>query len=167
MGDRIAVMNKGVIQQIADPMTIYDRPANKFVAGFIGSPPMNFLEGKIVKLPTGLYFNEGRFKVKIVEEMVKSLETYLDSNVLFGIRAEDVYDKLFVSTASPDNTVTVTCEVVEPMGSEVYLYLTTGKHSMIARVGAHNRPEVNQDMDVVFDMSKVHFFDPNTEKTII
>jgi multiple sugar transport system ATP-binding protein len=99
--------------------------------------------------------------------MEKPLKSYIDKEVIFGIRAEDVYDKLFVSQAPPENVVTVTCEVVEPMGSEVYLYLTTGKHSFIARVGAHNRPEVNQDMDLVFDMSKVHFFDPNTEKTII
>jgi len=167
MGDKIAVMKDGVIQQIADPITIYDKPANKFVAGFIGSPPMNFMTGKIIKLGKNFYFNEGRFKVKIVEEMNKNIEPYLDKEVVFGIRSEDIYDKLFVSNAPLENIVTVTCEVVEPMGSEVYLYLTTGKHSLIARVGAHDRPEVNQDMDLVFDMSKVHFFDPKTEKTII
>ena len=167
MGDRIAVMHKGVIQQISDPITIYDKPANKFVAGFIGSPPMNFLEGKIIKLQDALYFDEGRFKVKVVKEMASKVQSYVDKKIIFGIRAEDIYDRLFVSDAPPENTVKVTCEVVEPMGSEVYLYLTTGKHSFIARVSAHNRPEINQDMDLVFDMSKVHFFDPNTEKTII
>ncbi|MDD5005514.1 MAG: sn-glycerol-3-phosphate ABC transporter ATP-binding protein UgpC [Candidatus Omnitrophica bacterium] len=167
MGDRIAVMRDGVVQQIADPITIYDKPVNKFVAGFIGSPPMNFMIGKILKQDGGVYFNEGRFKVKVVDEMSKSLGSYIDKEVIFGIRSEDIYDKLFVSLAPPENTITVTCEVVEPMGSEVYLHLTTGKHSFIARVGAHDRPEVNQDMDLVFDMSKVHFFDPKTEKTII
>jgi len=167
MGDKIAVMKDGIIMQMADPITIYDKPANKFVAGFIGSPPMNFMNGKIIKIGRSLYFNEGRFKVKVVEEMIKPLEPYLDKDIVFGLRSEDIYDKLFVSNAPPENIVTVTCEVVEPMGSEVYLYLTTGKHSFIARVGAHDRPEVNQDMDLVFDMSKVHFFDPQTEKTII
>ena len=83
------------------------------------------------------------------------------------ICSEDVYDKLFVSEAPPENIVRVNCEVYEPMGSEVYLYLNTGKHTFIARVGAHDRPKVNQDMDLVFDMSKVHFFDKDTEDTII
>ncbi|NQU18852.1 sn-glycerol-3-phosphate ABC transporter ATP-binding protein UgpC [bacterium] len=167
MGDRIAVMRDGVTQQVADPTTIYDKPANKFVAGFIGSPPMNFMIGKIIKTDGSLYFNEGRFRVKVVYEMLTKLEPYIDKEITFGIRSEDIYDKLFVSQAPPDNVVTVTCEVVEPMGSEVYLHLTTGKHSFIARVGAHDRPEINQDMDLVFDMNKVHFFDQDTEKTII
>lgn len=167
MGDRIAVMRDGIVQQVADPMTIYDKPVNKFVAGFIGSPPMNFMKGKIIKLDGHIYFNEGRFKVKIVDSMRELLISYVDKESIFGIRSEDIYDKLFVSQAPPENVVTVTCEVVEPMGSEVYLHLTTGKHSFIARVGAHDRPEINQDMDLVFDMNKVHFFDSETEKTII
>jgi len=167
MGDRIVVMRDGVVQQVTDPMTIYDKPANKFVAGFIGNPPMNFMTGKIMKMDGSIYFNEGRFKVKAAEEMVPKLISYKDKEIFFGIRSEDIYDKLFVSQAPPENVVTATCEVIEPMGSEVYLYLTTGKHTFIARVGAHNRPEVNQDMDLVFDMNKVHFFDPDTEKTII
>lgn len=167
MGDRIVVMRNGIVQQVDDPMTIYDNPANKFVAGFIGNPPMNFMVGKIVKTDGSLYFNEGRFKVKIVEDMASKLVAYRNKDIIFGIRSEDIYDKLFVSQAPPENVVTANCEVVEPMGSEVYLYLTTGKHTFIARVGAHDRPEVNQDMELVFDMSKVHFFDPDTEKTII
>lgn len=167
MGDKIAVMKNGKIQQIADPITIYDRPVNKFVAGFMGSPPMNFMAGKIIKKDGKFYFNEGKFTVKIVTEMYGQIESYLDKEVIFGIRSEDIYDKLFVSEAPPENIVKVTCEVFEPLGSEVYLYLNTGKHTFIARVGAHDRPEVNRDMELVFDMSKVHFFDKDTEETII
>jgi len=167
MGNKIAVMKNGKIQQIADPITIYDKPVNKFVAGFIGSPPMNFMTGKIFKKDGRLYFNEGKFQVKVVLEMHEQLKSYVDKEITFGIRSEDIYDKLFVSEAPPENIVRVTCEVFEPMGSEVYLYLNTGKHTFIARVGAHDRPEVNRDMDLVFDMSKVHFFDKDTEETII
>jgi len=167
MGDRIAVMRNGIVQQIDEPTTIYDKPKNKFVAGFIGSPPMNFLNGKILKTDGHVYFNEGRFKVKLVDTMSPKLLAYVNKDVIMGIRSEDIYDKLFVSEAPPENVVTVTCEVIEPMGSEVYLYLNTGKQTFVARVGAHNRPEVNQDMDLVFDMSKVHFFDCNSEETII
>lgn len=167
MGDRIVVMNKGIIQQCADPMTIYDKPANKFVASFIGSPPINLMKGRIIKKERKYYFDEGKFCVKLAESSFKSIAAYEGKEVIFGVRAEDVYDKLFASEASPENTVRATCEVVEPLGSEVYLYLNTGKHNFIARVGAHDRPEVNRDMDVVFDMTKVHFFDSQTEEAII
>ena len=167
MGDRIAVMKNGEIQQVADPIAVYDRPANKFVAGFIGFPPMNFMTGKIIKKDGRFYFDEGKFVVKLVEEMNNSIAKYLNKEVVFGIRSEDIHDKLFVSEAPPENIVRAICEVVEPMGSEVYLHLNTGTHTFIARVGAYNRPEVNRDMDLVFDMSKVHFFDKDTEETII
>ncbi len=167
LGDRIVVMKDGKIQQCADPITIYDKPTNKFVASFIGSPPMNFLEGRIIKKDRRYYFDEGKFTVKLVEEMYNVIAPYEGKEITFGIRAEDIYDKLFVSQAPPENIVRATCEVVEPMGSEVYLYLNSGKTSFIARVGAHNRPEVNRDMDLVFDMSKVHFFDKQNETTIL
>ncbi len=167
MGDRIAVMKDGILQQVADPITVYDHPKNKFVAGFIGSPPMNFMQGEITKKDGRLYFNEGKVLVKLVEDMHKEMTPYVGKQVTLGIRSEDIYDKLFVSEAPPENIVRVNCEVYEPMGSEVYLYLNTGKHTFIARVGAHDKPKVNQDMDLVFDMSKVHFFDLDTEKTIV
>ena len=167
MGDRIVVMKDGYIQQIADPITLYDKPVNRFVAGFIGTPPMNFVKGTITKKENKFYFNEGRFTVKVMDSMVPNIAPYVDREIVFGIRPEDIYDKLFVSEAPPENIVRVNCEVIEPMGSEVYLYLNTGKHTFIARVGAHDRPQVNQDMDLVFDMSKVHFFDKDTEETII
>lgn len=169
LGNRIVVMNEGVIHQVGTPSVIYDRPVNKFVAGFIGSPPMNFVEGKIAKKDSKFYFNEtnGRIKVKIVDEMMPKLQPYVGKEIAFGIRSEDIYDKLFASEAPPENTVAMACEVVEPMGSEVYLHLSTGKHSLIAKVGSHDNPPINQDMDLVFDMAKVHFFDKDTEKTIV
>jgi len=167
MGSRITVVKDGAIQQIADPMTLYDKPANKFVAGFIGSPPMNFMKGIVIKRGSSFYFDEGNYQIKIVDEQRKKINPYLDKEVVFGIRPEDIYDKLFVQYASEDNTITASCEVVEPMGAEVFLYLNTGKNTFIARVGGHERPEINQDMELVFDMSKAHFFDLETEVTIV
>lgn len=167
MGDRIVVMNKGLVQQCADPMTIYGKPANRFVASFVGSPPINLIHGTVIKEARKYFFNEGKFRVKIVDDMVPKVAPYEGKEVTMGIRSEDIYDKLFAFDASPDNTVKAVCEVVEPLGSEVYLYLSSGKHNFIARVGAHDRPEVNRDMDLVFDMSKVHFFDNQTQETII
>ena len=167
MGDRIVVMKDGHIQQCADPMMIYDNPANKFVASFIGSPPINNLKGRIIKRERKYFFDEGKFQVKLIEDMFAKISKYEGKDVFMGIRSEDIYDKLFASEASQDNTLRATCEVVEPLGPEVYLYLNSGKHNFIARVGAHDRPEVNREMDLVFDMSKVHFFDVQTEETIV
>jgi multiple sugar transport system ATP-binding protein len=167
MGDRIVVMKSGVIQQCAQPMTIYDKPANQFVASFIGTPPINLLKGTILKKDKKYYFDEGKFRVKLIDEMNELAAGYAGRQIVLGIRSEDIHDRLFVSEASADSTLRVTCEMVEPLGSDVYLNLNSGKNSFIARVGAHNRPEVNRDMEVVFDMRKVHFFDPETETTII
>lgn len=167
MGDRIVVMKDGIIQQIDDPIALYDAPRNKFVAGFIGMPPMNFMTGKVIKDRGNLYFQEENFRVKIVEDMVPKMTPYVDKKVIFGLRPEDIFDKLFIGEASPDSTITATVEVIEPMGAEVYLYLNTGTHSFIARVDAHERAEVNQDLEMVFNMSQAHFFNIDTEETII
>ncbi|MFH1856632.1 MAG: sn-glycerol-3-phosphate ABC transporter ATP-binding protein UgpC [Candidatus Omnitrophota bacterium] len=166
MGDRIVVLKDGFVQQVADPITLYNKPVNKFVAGFIGSPPMNFMAGKIEKHEKGFYFNEGNFKIKIVADMCKKLMNYIDKEVVFGIRCEDIHDKLFVSEDPLDNSITAVVEVIEPMGSEIYLYLNSGKHTFSARVSSNSCPQINQEMDLIFDASKVHFFDKISEKTI-
>lgn len=167
MGDRIVVMKDGFIQQIADPITLYDQPSNKFVAGFMGSPAMNFIEGTVVKKKEAFYFAEENFQVRVSDDHAGSLEEYVGKDLLMGIRPEDIYDKVYASNASPDNTITATVEVVEPMGAEAYLYLTTGKTPFIARVDSYEQLEVNQDIDLVFDMSKAHFFNRQTEQTIV
>ncbi|MEA3305341.1 MAG: sn-glycerol-3-phosphate ABC transporter ATP-binding protein UgpC [Candidatus Omnitrophota bacterium] len=167
LGDRVAVMKDGVIHQCAPPMEIYDKPVNKFVAEFIGSPPMNFMDGVVRKKAEKLFFDEGDFQVEIADKMVDALRPYLDKKVIFGIRPEDIYDKFFIVKAQPGNTVSVTVEVVETMGSEVYLYLHTRKHSLTARVGTRSTPKAYQKLDVVFDMGKVHLFNKESEKTII
>jgi multiple sugar transport system ATP-binding protein len=167
MGDRIVVMRDGYIQQIADPITLYEKPVNRFVAGFIGLPPMNFINGTIINKDGKTYFNEGRFQVRVIDSMTGALAPYIDKEVIFGIRPEDIYDKLFVSDAPQDNTIKAICEVLEPMGSEAYLYLNTGRSSLVARVGGHDKPTLNHDMDLVLDMSKAHFFDMDTDVTIV
>ena len=167
MGDRIVVMNNALIQQAADPLTVYNHPANRFVAGFIGSPPMNFLNGTVVRLDGALYFHEGAFRLRVVDEMADRLAPYEGKPVIFGIRPEDLHDKLFLADAPLDSAVISSVEVVEPMGSEVYLHLKVGPHPLIARVGPHDRPEINQDIDLIFDMGKAHFFDTDTEVAIV
>ena len=167
MGDRIVVLKGGLIQQVADPITLYDSPVNMFVAGFIGSPPMNFLNGRILSEDKELFFKEKTFQVKLSEDMVEKLRPYANKEIIMGIRPENIYDKLFAKGASIKNTLNATVEVIEPMGSIIHLYLTTGEHNMIASVDAQERVKVNQDIELVFDMTRVHFFDKETHLTIV
>lgn len=167
LGDRIAVMKDGEVLQFDTPLNVYDNPVNKFVAGFIGSPAMNLMNGRVIKKDDKLYFDEGGFRVKIQEPMYEKLKDYIDKEVVFGVRPENIYDKLFASDATPDNTLTVLCEVMETMGSQNYLYLSTAKHTMVAVVEASNKPVIGGRVEVVFDMMKAHFFDPSTENTIV
>lgn len=167
LGNKIAVMKDGKILQFDEPLKVYENPVNKFVAGFLGSPPMNFINGRIIKKDGKFYFDGESFRVKIIEEMYKPLEQYEGKEVILGIRPENIYDKLFASGATPDNTVVATNEVVETMGSENHLYLSVGKHTFVAVVDAHNKPSIGTTMEVVFDMQRVHFFDPTTEETIV
>jgi multiple sugar transport system ATP-binding protein len=167
MGDRIVVMKDGVIQQVAAPLELYNEPANQFVAGFIGSPPMNFFPGRIEQQQGGVFFSGDAFAVRADEQAASRLQPYIGKPVQFGIRPENITDALFVSNPNPDHQLKARVEVVEPMGSEVYLYLRTGDHSFIARVDAHDKAQVNQEMTMVLDMKRAHFFDTDSGEAIV
>ena len=99
--------------------------------------------------------------------MADSLRGHVGKPVVFGSRPEDINEQAIATYAQPDQVATATVEVVEPMGAEVYIYLTTGAHSFIARVNAHQRAEIGQQLVMAFDLKKCHFFDGITEKTIV
>ena len=166
MGDRIVVMKDGISYQIDDPISLYDRPRNRFVAGFIGTPPMNFMEGALEQ-DNGLVFNEGTFKVRVPARFEAPLRAFAGKPITFGIRPEDIYDPSYGTELPSKQEMTATVEVVEPMGSEIYLYMTTGKTNFVARVEPHVRAEVDQKKKLLFNMEKVHFFDPVTEQNIL
>ncbi|MFH1847739.1 MAG: sn-glycerol-3-phosphate ABC transporter ATP-binding protein UgpC [Candidatus Omnitrophota bacterium] len=166
LGDRIAVMNDGVIQQIGTPEQIYKDPVNKFVAGFIGSPPMHFFSGVITKRDGKIYFDEGSFAVKVTDAKAKKLNPLAGSGIIMGIRPEDIYDRLFISDAPPENTMKAFLDVVENMGSETHLHLKTKESTFIAKLHGSQKPSSGQDMELVFDMAKTLFFDKKTENKI-
>jgi multiple sugar transport system ATP-binding protein len=173
MGDRITVMNSGKIQQCDTPLQIYNHPANIFVAGFIGNPPMNFFDGSVQQKGNHLVFVEktiqggAGFSVNIFDDHSLKLKSYVGKSVKMGIRAEDIHDKLYSATVDPGQVVQATVDVVEPMGSEVFLYLNTGSHSFIARVRVAEKADVNHKLDMVFSMNQAHFFDITTEAAIV
>jgi multiple sugar transport system ATP-binding protein len=157
MGDRIVVMKDGWIQQVATPLDIYNHPANQFVAGFIGSPPMNFFEGKLAREGKGLVFDEGTFRFAVPEGMTKALECEAGKPVTLGVRPEN----LALATgkeAAGTPVIKATVEVIEMMGSEVYLYANTGKSSFTARVDSGCRKRIGDKVEIVPDMAKLHFF---------
>ena len=169
MGDRIVVMKDGLIQQVDEPLALYDNPKNMFVAGFIGSPPMNFFKGMIEQRAGSIWFVEAGkgIAIQIGDSIAGKLAGHLNKPVVFGCRPEDINEKTIASFARPNQTVIATVEIVEPMGAEVYIYLNTGAHSFIARVNAHQRAEAGQKLEMAFDMQKSHFFDGTTESLII
>ena len=166
LGNRIVVMKNGKINQVADPVNLYENPKNLFVGGFIGSPPMNILNGKITSQNGDYFFTDKGIKLRLLPQHHSKIGPYRDQNVTFGIRPEDIYDKIFAQDARPEFTVNATVDMVEPMGSEIYLYLNAGNNSFVSRVSNQDTASINQDLQVVFDMSKAHFFDSKTEEAI-
>jgi multiple sugar transport system ATP-binding protein len=167
MGDRICVMRDGNIMQLADPLTLYRQPENIFVAGFIGSPPMNLLKGKVQKLESGLAFVEDAQENALTVPLRGKLESlaapYVGKPILFGIRPEHLSDQISDPNHIP---VTAPIEISEPMGSESIVYLKAGTANLIARVPGEHIYRPGEQLTVQLNMEKVHLFDTQTEKVI-
>ena len=168
MGTRIVVMKDGIIQQIDSPQHLYDHPVNMFVGGFIGSPTMDFVDGTIEKKDDGIYFTFGNASVKIPEGRTAALVDgdYIGKAVTMGVRAEHIHDEE-VYTSNPDCTLDADVIVTEPMGAETYLFLKIGETQFNARVNPRTTAKPGDKIKVAFDISKIHLFDKETEKTII
>jgi len=169
MGDRIVVMKDGLVQQVDEPLKLYEHPVNKFVAGFIGSPPMNFMTGTIEQAGGGgLTFNEGNLQLNLPSRYNDALKGHVGKTVSMGIRPEDIHDpKHYRAEGGGGQEVAATVEVIEPMGSDIYLYLTTGKHPFIANVEPDVKAEIDEKKPLVFNMDKAHFFDGDTEANLL
>ena len=167
MGDRIAVMKDGEIQQLAPPLELYEKPVNRFVAGFIGSPGMNFLEGKIVDINGHLAFEEGSARLPIPISMEGALSSWSDKEVTFGIRPEDITTVNTNKNWDDAQQIQATVEVVEPMGSETFLYMTTGQFPFVARVDSFVTPAINTEMPLLVNMANAHFFSRTDEAAIV
>ena len=169
MGDRIVVMKDGFIQQVDTPQNLYEFPCNQFVAGFMGSPQMNFIEGKIVKTSSGYAFQFGGYSIAIPQEKNKDdvLKDYAGKDVVLGIRPEHVHDEPAILSKTTEGIVETDVEVTELMGAETYLYLTCDGCSLTARVNPSSTAKSGDRIKVAFDLSKIHLFDRETEKTIL
>ncbi len=164
LGTRIVVMSKGIVQQTDTPETLYNRPGNLFVAGFIGSPQMNFMNVKIEKGAAGLVAIMDQSTLQIPAAKAAKLEAYVGKEVIMGVRPEDVYDAAFVP--ENPNCFEALIRVYELLGAEVYLYFDYDNTQMTARVNPRTALRTGDTAKFALDMEKAHFFDKDTEETI-
>jgi multiple sugar transport system ATP-binding protein len=166
MASRIAVMSKGILQQIDSPQNLYDKPNNLFVAGFIGSPAMNFFKSKLQKSDGKMIVDGGSFSVEVPEDRHDIYAAYIDKPVVFGIRPEDIKDPHFLPPGIFPQHVETKVDVTELMGNEIFLYMTTGEHSFVARVDPRTRAQMGDQTEIAFNMNNMHLFDVDTEQAI-
>jgi len=166
MGDRIVIMKDGHIMQVGSPLEVYNFPDNEFVAGFIGSPAMNFFRSKLLPADGGLAVDTGSFQVKVPKEYHDVCGSYKDKDVTFGIRPEDIADALQEGSPGQLEKLSAVVEGVEPLGAEIILEMMSGEQRFTARVDPQSKSRLNEQVDVYFDMRKMHLFDPETQQVI-
>ena len=167
MGDRIVVMSNAVVQQVDTPQNLYDTPRNMFVAGFIGSPQMNFMDAELNEDGKGFYLEVNGDRLYLpAEKAAPELKQHIGRAVKLGIRPEDIYDDEQFLAANPNAIINTSVEVSELMGSEVYLYLKYGDYTLTARVAPTTTSRRGDDIKVGLNMTKVHLFDVETEEAL-
>ena len=166
MADRIAVLNHGVLQQIDTPQNLYDNPANVFVAGFIGSPAMNFFRGTLQQADGHLYLDTGAFRVQVPDERKPIYADYVGKSVVLGMRPEHIHHPQFAPPGITPQAVEGEVEVTELMGNEIFVYMRAETMPFVARVDPRADYRMGARAQVVFDMSQMHLFDPETEQAI-
>ena len=167
MGSRIAVLQGGKLQQLDTPQNLYTSPKNLFVAGFIGSPAMNFFDITLVGSEEDMYADEGSFKMRLPPEKTRSLAGHLGKDVILGTRPEDIHDRRYVPAGTTAAPLTAKVDVTELMGSETYVYLMIGQKTFVARVDPRTEAEPGHNLDVVMNMDHMHVFDRQTELAIL
>ncbi len=167
LGSRIAVILNGELQQVDAPLVVYEKPINRFVAGFIGSPPMNFIKGELHRTNGTYSFESEGFKLDIPEDLNQYLASYQDKEVVFGIRPEDIWDVPSSAWIDKRCVLDAKVEFRELMGSETNLYVKAGSNSLIVRVNSLNDAAAGSKFTIVINLRKIHLFDPATQKAII
>jgi multiple sugar transport system ATP-binding protein len=195
LGDRVAVMLDGRLQQVAAPQALYERPVNEFVAGFIGSPSINIVEADLARSNGGLSVSFGGHRLAVDDSVTRArpgLGDYLDGTVLLGIRPEHFEDALLDSDAPPERRIRITCDLTEPLGAEMLVHFSVsapvvvaagaaaadpalaasppgveeGKARLIARVDPRSKITEGSEAELSVDTSRLYFFDPTTRETV-
>jgi len=164
LGDRIVVMKEGVIHQRGAPLEVYDHPANRFVAGFVGTPPMNFLGGTLAAEDSSVLFDGQSFRIRLSGEQAEGLGAWVGRPVILGVRPEAMGTVGEGRFAGQDNVMPAQISVVEPLGEKMDLYVSTPQHpDLVARVDASRDLAAGQNVSLHLDMRKVHVFEPGDD----
>jgi multiple sugar transport system ATP-binding protein len=166
MATRIAVMNHGLLQQIDNPQNLYDRPDNIFVAGFIGSPAMNFFDATLRMVDGKVMVDSDSFQVEVPGDRTAVLAPHAGKPVVFGIRPEDIHNPEFAPQSIFAQAIDARVDVTELMGNEIFVFLNSGKHDFVARVDPRSCYSMGDQARVVFNMDNMHIFDKATEQAI-
>ncbi|MHC5034868.1 MAG: ABC transporter ATP-binding protein [Planctomycetota bacterium] len=168
LGDRVAVMKDGYVLQVDTPLGLYNNPINKFVGGFIGSPPMNFVEGTLRDEVGSVTFESDDLALALPDAVGRTVRSHVGKAVFLGIRPEDIHDRAFFPGADEANVKVLHTEVVEPLGAETLVYLRgpSRAQDIVAKFDSRSDPRVNEDAEVAFDARKVHVFDCETEESL-
>jgi multiple sugar transport system ATP-binding protein len=164
MASKIVVMKDGKVQQIGAPLQLYNEPVNKFVAGFIGSPPMNFLSVKVVDKGGSIVLQEEAFEIRPDQSHVDAIRKYVGKEIFFGIRPEDLH---FCEKSASENNMSLKISVVEPLGADIHLWLTSGTQPLVARTEAHYSFKVGDTVNFTPRLDKARYFDKETEVSIL
>ncbi|MCA9933666.1 MAG: sn-glycerol-3-phosphate ABC transporter ATP-binding protein UgpC [Ardenticatenaceae bacterium] len=166
MGDRIAVLSDGILQQIDTPRNLYNVPNNIFVAGFIGSPSMNFFDATLVGEENKLFIDTGDFRVEVPEDRKSMYNGHIGKEVVFGIRPEHVHAPEFAPPNILGQPLTATIEIIELLGHELHLFMNSGKFSFVGTVDTRMNANTGNSVELLFDMNNMHLFEKNTEMAI-
>jgi multiple sugar transport system ATP-binding protein len=164
LGDRVVVMKDGWIQQVGEPLELYGKPANRFVAGFIGSPAMNFADVTVNESGGALVAEGTGFRIHVPPAQTPSLKPYKGQRVTLGIRPEDIH--IAGGADSPQHSFDAVVDVVEPLGSEILLDVKAGASTLVARVEPTVRAKVHEQVRLAMNPDRLHFFDSKTEQAI-
>jgi multiple sugar transport system ATP-binding protein len=168
MAERIFIMNNGALQQSGMPLEIYRHPVNKFVAGFIGSPAMNFIDCRLVRENEDFFIDDESFKLKAPRIFYPDIEHLEGQEIIFGIRPEDMYDRRFANNETMKCSITAGVEIIEPLGAETHLYLACGQHPLVAKMDTPpDQFTIDQKIEVLVDMEKTHIFNIETSQAVV
>ena len=167
MGDRIAILKDGLLQQLGEPTEVFKKPDNEFVAGFIGSPPMNFNDATIVERNGEIALDLSDFELRLPKSIGDVVQDRVGSTVTLGIRPSAMYDRALHKDATPEGTFNAYVYVVEPMGDETHVHFRIGETNFVAVFPPDSKVAMGKDIEVFFDANKIHLFDKTTTKAIV
>ena len=167
MGDKIVVMRNGFIQQVDEPIKLYEEPVNKFVAGFIGSPAMNFMTVTVVPKQDKYELKSEGLNLLLNKSAFKYLQEYTGKELTMGIRPENIIDRVYAKISTEENVIKAEVITEEPMGSENYIHATVGENKIIMRTKGTNRVSMGDELELIFKPERLHFFDSETEERVV